>query len=219
MLRAPLANLVLRAKILDLDEPRVLLSLSLNPPSLANLAATILTLKEVGALVNEIDTFQPFDGKLTDLGRIMAFLPLNIQITKLIMLGHVFGVLRDAIILGASMTLRDIFTISKYRSNISSYVARRKWAYDSDSDCIATLNIYKVWKNEKANRRLTNREAERQWAQRNEIHLKTLLELDALVNEITQRLLKLGITESIGVNKVIWQGIIISLFYFCNYLI
>ncbi|KAL6437658.1 hypothetical protein ACFW04_004216 [Cataglyphis niger] len=205
MLRAPLANVVLRAKILDLDEPRTLLSLSLDPPSLSNLAATILTLKEIGALVNEDNSFQPFDGKLTDLGRIMAFLPLDIRITKLIMLGHVFGVLRDAIILGTSMAIKDIFNIVKCRSNISSYVTRRKWANDSDSDCIATLNVYKKWQNEKANRRLTTYQAERQWAQRNGIQLKTLCELDALVNEITQRLLKFGIEESIGVNKGIWQ--------------
>ncbi|KMQ97708.1 putative atp-dependent rna helicase spindle-e-like protein [Lasius niger] len=205
MLRAPLANIVLRAKILDLDEPRALLSLSLNPPSLSNLAATILTLKEVGALVNKDDSFQPFDGELTDLGRIMAFLPLDIRITKLIMLGHVFGVLRDAIILGTSMALKDVFNITQCRSNISSYATRRKWAYDSDSDCIATLNVYKTWQNEKSNRRLTTYQAQRQWAQRNGVQLKTLRELDALVNEITDRLLKLGITESTGVNKVTWE--------------
>ncbi|XP_029166028.1 probable ATP-dependent RNA helicase spindle-E [Nylanderia fulva] len=205
MLRAPLANLVLRAKILDLDEPRALLSLSLNPPSLSNLAATVLTLKEVGALLDENDSFQLYDGKLTDLGRIMAVLPLDIRITKLIMLGHVFGVLRDAIILGSSMTIKDIFNVSQYRATISSYITRRKWAYNSDSDCIATLNIYKAWQNEKANRRLTTREAERQWAQRNEVNLKTLFELNALVNEITERLLHFGIAESIGVNKVIWE--------------
>lgn len=213
MLRAPLANIVLRAKILDLDEPRALLSLSLNPPSLSNLAATILTLKEVGALVNKDDSFQPFDGELTDLGRIMAFLPLDIRITKLIMLGHVFGVLRDAIILGTSMALKDVFNIMQCRSNISSYATRRKWAYDSDSDCIATLNVYKTWQNEKSNRRLTTYQAQRQWAQRNGVQLKTLRELDALVNEITDRLLKLGITESTGVNKVTWEGIIISFIF------
>ncbi|XP_072756559.1 probable ATP-dependent RNA helicase spindle-E isoform X2 [Anoplolepis gracilipes] len=205
ILRAPLANIIIRAKILDFAEPRALLSLSLDPPSLTNLAATILTLKEIGALVNEDSHFQPFDGKLTDLGRIMALLPLDIRITKLIMLGHVFGVLRDAIILGASMAVKDVFNM-QFHSDVSSYATRRKWAYDSDSDCIATLNVYKMWQNEKANRRLTTYRAERQWAQRNGVELKTLCELDALVNEIVQRLLKFGIEESIGASKTIWQG-------------
>lgn len=204
MVHAPLANTVLRAKVLDLDEPRVLLSLSLDPPPLSNLTTTVMTLKEIGALVNEDDSFQPYDGKLTDLGRIMAFLPLNIRISKLIMLGHVFGVLRDAIILGASMTVKNIFDVQY--SGVSSYINRRKWARNTDSDCIAILNIYKTWQNEKANRRLSSYQAERQWARRNGIQPKVLHELDVMVNEITCRLQRLGITESFGVNKVVWQG-------------
>lgn len=207
ILRAPLANVVLRAKILNLDEPRILLSHSLDPPTLSNLANTILNLKEVGALIDENDSYQLFDGKLTDLGVIMANLPLDIRISKLIMLGHVFGVLRDAIILGASMAVKNVFSMEQCHPTISSYTTRKKWAHNSDSDCIATLNVYKMWQNERANRRLNTYQAERQWAQRNGFQAKALRELDALVNEITNRLLKLGIKESIGTNKVIWQGI------------
>ncbi|KAG5328427.1 SPNE helicase, partial [Acromyrmex charruanus] len=206
ILRAPLANVVLRAKILDLDEPRVLLSHSLDPPTLSNLANTILSLKEIGALVDEGDSFQMFDGNLTDLGRVMAILPLDIRISKLIMLGHVFGVLRDAIILGASMAIKDVFSLEQCHPTVSSYTTRKKWAYGSDSDCIATLNVYKMWQNEKANRRINSYQAERQWAQRNGFQARTLRELDALVTDITIRLQRFGIKESIGVNKVIWQG-------------
>lgn len=205
IVHAPLANVVLRAKIFDFGEPRELLSLSLDPPPLFNLATTIMTLKEVGALVNEGDTFQPYNGRLTDLGRIMAFLPVNIRISKLIMLGHVFGVLRDAIILGASMTVKDVFN-EQYYPNMSSYINRRKWARNIDSDCIAVLNVYKTWQNEKANRRLSCYRAESQWAQRNGVQLKVLHELHIMVNEITYRLKQLDITESVGVNKVVWQG-------------
>ncbi|KYM77236.1 putative ATP-dependent RNA helicase spindle-E, partial [Atta colombica] len=206
ILRAPLANVVLRAKILDLDEPRVLLSHSLDPPTLSNLANTILSLKEVGALIDEGNSFQMFDGSLTDLGRVMAILPLDIRISKLIILGHVFGVLRDAIILGASMTIKDVFSLEQCHPTVSSYTTRKKWAYGSDSDCIATLNVYKMWQNEKANRRINSYQAERQWAQRNGFQARALRELDALVTEITIRLQRFGIKESIGVNKVIWQG-------------
>lgn len=209
MLRAPLSNVVLRAKILDLDEPRILLSHSLDPPTLSSLANTILSLKEVGALVDEDGSFKLFDGKLTNLGQVMANLPLDIRISKLIMLGHVFGVLRDAIILGASMAVKDVFSMEQCHPTVSSYTTRKKWAYNSDSDCIATLNVYKMWQNEKANRRLNTYQAERQWAQRNGFQLRALRELNALVNDITNRLIKLGIKESIGVNKVIWQGILI----------
>jgi hypothetical protein len=40
------------------------------------------------------------DGDLTILGRIMAQLPVDIHISKMIALGHVFGVLEDCIIMG-----------------------------------------------------------------------------------------------------------------------
>ncbi|XP_011646835.1 LOW QUALITY PROTEIN: probable ATP-dependent RNA helicase spindle-E, partial [Pogonomyrmex barbatus] len=207
MLRVPLTNVILRAKALDIDEPRILLSQSLDPPSLSNLANNILILKEVGALVNEDNSYLPFDGKLTDLGKIMARLPLDIRISKFIMLGHVFGVLRDAIIMGASMSVKDVFILERCHPTVSSYITRKKWARGSNSDCIATLNVYKMWQNEKANRRLNTYQAERQWAQRNGLHLKTLRELDALANEVTNRLFHLGIKESTGINKIIWEGI------------
>ncbi|XP_011864372.1 PREDICTED: probable ATP-dependent RNA helicase spindle-E [Vollenhovia emeryi] len=206
ILRAPLANVVLRAKILNIDEPRILLSHSLDPPTLSNLAHTILSLKEVGALVDENDSYQLFDGKLTDLGMVMANLPLDIRISKLIMLGHVFGVLRDAIILGASMAVKNVFCLEHCHPTISSYTTRKKWAHDSNSDCIATLYVYKMWQNERASRRLNTYQTERQWAQRNGFDTKALHELDVLVNEITERLKRMNIKESVGINKVIWQG-------------
>lgn len=202
MLRAPLANIVLRAKIFDFDDPRSLLALSLDPPSLQNLSGTILYLKETGALMNDHATFQPFDGELTDMGRIMALLPLDIQISKLIMLGHIFGILRDAIVLGASMALKDMFVQSECRGNVSSYSTKKKWARETDSDCIAALNVYKTWQNEEANRRFTSYQTEKQWAQRNGVQLRTLRELDVLVNEITHRLMRLGVKETVGVRKV-----------------
>ena len=42
----------------------------------------------------------PHDGELTFLGRVLAEMPCNIRIGKLLVLGHVFGVLEEAIVIG-----------------------------------------------------------------------------------------------------------------------
>lgn len=41
-----------------------------------------------------------FDGDLTFLGRVLAHLPVDLQLGKLIVLGHVFGCLEECLIIG-----------------------------------------------------------------------------------------------------------------------
>ncbi|XP_003705228.2 tudor domain containing 9 protein spindle E isoform X1 [Megachile rotundata] len=204
MLRSPLENLILKAKLLDMGEPKAILALSLDPPDLGNLERTILLLKEAGALLNKTNEIQQFDGELTDLGRIMANLPVNIHVSKLIMLGHVFSVLKDTIIIAACMTVKDLFN-NPFQQKLLAYDARLSWAAGSCSDCIAFMTVYKVWISEKANRRITNDAAERKWAWRNFVQIRVLREVKALVTELTSRLEKLGVQESAGVNKVVWK--------------
>ncbi|XP_076166049.1 tudor domain containing 9 protein spindle E isoform X1 [Ptiloglossa arizonensis] len=204
ILRTPLLNLVLKAKLLDMGEPKAILAFSLDPPDLGNLERTILLLKEAGALINKTDKIQSLDGELTDLGRVMANLPVDIHLTKLIMLGHMFSVLKDTIIIAASLTVKDMFN-SPFQQKLLAYNVRLSWADGSCSDCIAFMNVYKVWIGEKANRRITNDAAEKKWAMRNFVQIRVLREVKALVLELTRRLEKLGIQENVGVNKVVWK--------------
>jgi ATP-dependent RNA helicase TDRD9 len=46
-------------------------------------------------------TINPYDGELTFLGRVVGEMPCDIRIGKLLVLGHVFGVLEEAIVIGA----------------------------------------------------------------------------------------------------------------------
>jgi len=41
----------------------------------------------------------PHDGDLTFVGRVLSCLPVDIRLGKLMLLGHVFGVLEEAIII------------------------------------------------------------------------------------------------------------------------
>ncbi|KMQ93554.1 atp-dependent rna helicase tdrd9 [Lasius niger] len=206
MLRAPLANIVLKAKLLNMGEPKALLALSLDPPNLSSLRSTVLLLKEVGALLDRGQSIQEFDGELTPLGRVMASLPLDVHASKLIILGHLFGILQDAIIIAASMSVKDIFNID-FKELESTYNEKLYWAAQSDSDSIACLNAFKVWRNDKANRRITSPYEEKEWAKRKSLRVKSLREIDAFVADLTMKLRNFGIRETMGSNKITWESL------------
>lgn len=205
MLRAPLANIVLKSKMLNMGEPKALLALSLDPPNLSNLRNTILLLKEVGALLDKDQNIQEFDGEMTPLGHVMAQLPLDVHVSKLIILGQLFGVLQDAIIIAASMSVKDIFNID-FKDLDLTYNEKLYWASSSESDSIACLNAFKVWRNDKANRRITNAREEREWARRKSLRVKSLREIDAFVTELTMKLRNFGIEETMGSSKNTWES-------------
>ncbi|KAL7306698.1 hypothetical protein TKK_0001370 [Trichogramma kaykai] len=217
--RAPLENLVLKSKIIDLGPPKAILALAIDPPDLSNITNTILLLKEVGGLLNKpyysnkLDlvskhhSYDPFDGILTDLGRIMEALPLDIHLAKLIALGHVFNVLRETIIMAASMAVRSIFSYP-FQKRMQAYEHKIDWADGSTSDCLAFLNAYRVWQRHIiANHFKRKSQAERMWAARNFIQIKAMHECDYLIEDITLRLQKLGIKETEGSEKVVIDDI------------
>jgi ATP-dependent RNA helicase TDRD9 len=41
-----------------------------------------------------------YDGDITFMGRVMASLPVDIHIAKMILLGHIFSVLEECVIMG-----------------------------------------------------------------------------------------------------------------------
>ncbi|CAG2193788.1 TDRD9 [Mytilus edulis] len=57
--------------------------------------------RKVGALsAPSTGVKNPYDGQLTFVGRVLAELPVDIRIGKLLMLGHVFGLLEECLIIG-----------------------------------------------------------------------------------------------------------------------
>lgn len=56
---------------------------------------------QVGALTIDVDgVYEAYDGDLTVMGSLMSKLPFDIRYSRLIALGHVFGVLEEAVIIG-----------------------------------------------------------------------------------------------------------------------
>jgi hypothetical protein len=72
----------------------------------ANLLTAILpySVLQAGALLTESHGLPNiYDGDITFMGHVMSKLPVDIQIAKLILLGHIFSVLEECVIMGKLM--------------------------------------------------------------------------------------------------------------------
>lgn len=205
ILRCPLEQAVLRTKLLDLGSPVSLLALVIDPPRLDNIARTILTLKEMGALFATANgVVSALDGDLSYLGRVVSRLPIDVHLGKLVMLGYVFNILEECIIMAAGLSSKNIFT-SPYQKKLLAYQVKMAWAEGSFSDPITILNAYQVYKNYEYKEHFkrsgeSERMREQRWADDHFIQLKALKDMDLLVKEIKQRLSSIGIEEAIGPN-------------------
>lgn len=51
------------------------------------------------------------DGELTFLGRVLAHLPVDLYLGKMVVLGHIFGCLDECLIIGLSFILKQEWTL------------------------------------------------------------------------------------------------------------
>ncbi|CAB1335264.1 unnamed protein product [Coregonus sp. 'balchen'] len=146
MVHAPLANIMLKVKLLDMGDPRSLLSTALSPPNLNDIERTVLQLKEMGALSvgNDGHGQKRFDGELTFLGRMLAHLPVDLHLGKMIVLGHVFGCLEECLIIAASLSLKSFFSMPSLQQ-LAGYRSKLSFAHSVPSDSIAFVNAFKAW--------------------------------------------------------------------------
>uniref|UniRef100_A0A8C3J469 ATP-dependent RNA helicase TDRD9 n=1 Tax=Calidris pygmaea TaxID=425635 RepID=A0A8C3J469_9CHAR len=112
ILRCPLGTTVLKLKKLNMGPPKALLATALSPPNIGDIERAILQLKELGALTANVQTEEnPYDGELTFLGNVLAQLPVDLRLGKLIVLGHVFGCLEECLIIASALSLRNLFAV------------------------------------------------------------------------------------------------------------
>lgn len=206
ILREPLHKVILDTKRLKTDiEPKRLLSLAIQPPKLIDIERTVLRLKEVGALsltktIGQMKVSTPHDGDLTYAGSIMAALPLDIKLSKLILLGHSFGMLRECIILAASMSTKTFFTCY-FKAHLEAFEAKWMWSAGWMCDCIATLNAYNVYEEKVRTHAFDRRGAAESWARSQMIELNRIREVEKLKTELESRLRHLNIVYDEQLNS------------------
>lgn len=197
MKRCSLHQAVLHSKLLDMGEPKAILGLALDPPDLSDIERTIVMLMEVGALAprcTERGIISSQDGDLTYVGRIISALPIDVHLGKLVVLGHIFGCLEECIIIAAGLSQKSVFS-KPYDAPLGAYKGKMEWADGSFSDCIAILNVYKIWQEHKRSN-FFNRPggtSEKKWGTRSYVQIPRLLEVEKLVKELTARLSGLNI--------------------------
>ncbi|XP_018582855.2 ATP-dependent RNA helicase TDRD9 [Scleropages formosus] len=224
MLRASLASTVLRLKLLDMGDPRTLLSTALSPPKLGDIEKTILQLKELGAMshIQEDQGQNRFDGELTFLGRVLAHLPVDLHLGKMIVLGHVFGCLEECLIIAASMSLKSYFVLSSVQ-RLAGYRSKLAFTDGVPSDFIAFVNAFKAWHITKSKGEFRNAADELKWGKENCIQIKRIREVAELLEDLKQRVSQLnmhvrekpdpGDYESLHKQRFILQIVIAGAFY------
>ncbi|XP_026705570.1 ATP-dependent RNA helicase TDRD9 isoform X3 [Athene cunicularia] len=186
ILRCPLGAAVLKIKKLDMGGPKALLATALSPPSMGDIERTVLDLKELGALKTCVQAEDPHDGELTFLGRVLAQLPVDLHLGKLIVLGHVFGCLEECIIIAAALSLRNFFVVP-FKQYVSGYRNKLFFSENSKSDCIAIVNAFKAWQACRQKGKLRHPKEELAWGQSNCIHIRRIREVAELYYNLKKR--------------------------------
>ncbi|KFP91773.1 Putative ATP-dependent RNA helicase TDRD9, partial [Apaloderma vittatum] len=187
ILCCPLGTTVLKIKLLDMGGPKDLLATALTPPNVGDIERTIIQLKELGALATCVQTEgNPHDGELTFLGRVLANLPVDLRLGKLIVLGHIFGCLEECLIIAAALSLRNFFTIP-FKQHVDGYRNKLGFAENSKSDCIAIVNAFKTWQACRQKGELRHPKKELEWGRSNHINIKRIREVSELFHDLKKR--------------------------------
>lgn len=194
MTRVSLENVVLKMKILRMGSPVKMLALAPNPPEKSSIVDAVLHLKYLGGLstFDEKKHFDYEDGDLTFLGRIMEALPTDPRIAKFIMMGYLYSVLDEAVIIGAGLNNKSIF-INNFGEKLLNYTQRLSWSHESGSDCIAILNAYTLWVKSAENLKWSTN-VKIAWCKNNGLDMKNLIEMGLLIKEIQSRLSRFRIS-------------------------
>lgn len=101
IIHCPLEDIILKIKVLNMGSPESIIALAMDKPNYSEIGMTILRLKEMSALLKTTNgLIMEMDGDITFIGRVMASLPIDAKLSKLIVYGYCFSVLNECIVIG-----------------------------------------------------------------------------------------------------------------------
>lgn len=185
MHRSELQEICLRVKAQALGIPiRDFLAEAIEPPSPKAVDMSVKSLQALDALTK--------DESLTQLGRLLASLPIHPSLGKMIVLGVLFRCLDPMLIISAASNERDMF-MAPLAARSQAHRAKASFVENSASDHVAILNAVREIRDRRS---LMGDRGARNFAMNNFINYATFKQIDLTARQITELLVKSGLIPS-----------------------
>lgn len=195
ILRVSLHNICLKVKMLEsgfaIEE---ILSQALEPPSKKRIRCSIEFLKKINAL----DTSE----NITALGDILANMPIDCQLGKMILYGIVLRCLDPVVILASALTVKDPFMMPiGGEAKQSNKAVKKEFAKNTLSDHRMLLNTFDAWS------KATNKD---QFCKENSISKRNISAVQDVRSLIMRHLKTIGLiddfrSENLNDNALKWE--------------
>ncbi|CAL8111451.1 unnamed protein product [Orchesella dallaii] len=183
MLRTPLHEIALTIKLLRLGGIGHFLSKAPEPPP-------IDAVIEAQAMLHELNCLDD-STELTALGRILAKLPLDPRLGKMVVLGAIFSCADPlAIVAAQSSNLSEVFNLGPDNKRLAP--TQRAFAAHRHSDHFAILNAFQIWDRIKQRQ---GEQAEVDFCQQRMLSLPSLRMTSDAKNQLIQVLIQCGFPE------------------------
>lgn len=138
MVRSDLQEICLHIRALELPggSAAKILAEALEPPEPSAVAAALANLRALRALDGE--------ERLTPLGRVLATLPVEPTLGRMVLQGVVMRALDPALTLAAAMAGKDPFTGPAWKRQECD-ASRAKWSRGTRSDLLSIAQVYEPW--------------------------------------------------------------------------
>ncbi|OLL24649.1 ATP-dependent RNA helicase DHX36 [Neolecta irregularis DAH-3] len=185
ILRADLQKICLDIKLLGMgDSVETVLSEAIQPPDPVAVVTAVQHLMALDAMDSSEN--------LTPLGRVLAVLPVEPSLGKMVLLGVIFKCLDPVLILAASIGTKDPFLCPPH-ARAQAESSRLNFTQGSKSDQIGLLNAFTQWRQLKS---LPNsRQAQSEFTFNNFLHRNSLSTIDQIARQILELLIKANLVK------------------------
>ncbi|KAM7398965.1 hypothetical protein PAMP_018264 [Pampus punctatissimus] len=178
--RVALDSLILQMKSMSLGDP--LSFVFIDPPPAASIQTAVTYLKEQGALDSR--------GELTSIGSLLAQLPVDVVIGKMLVLGSLFNLVEPVLTVAAALSVQSPFLRSSQHNPDCSTAC--KPLHSNHGDPFTLLNTFNAWVEVKGDRG----GGSRKWCRRRGLEEQRLYEMVNLRRQFRDLLKSHGLIES-----------------------